>query len=67
MQSIMEKKGPMLFEYWKAPTVIEADLVVYHAVGWLLGGMISTTTDLEFLMMRQDHHRLFRISSYGWA
>jgi hypothetical protein len=32
MQSIAKKKVPMLFEYWKAPTVTEVDLTAYHAV-----------------------------------
>jgi hypothetical protein len=31
--------------------VIEADLVAYHAAGWQLGGMIFSTSDLEFPMV----------------
>jgi hypothetical protein len=48
MQSITKKKVPMPFEYYKAPTVIEPDLATYHATDWLPGGMLSSTTDLEF-------------------
>jgi hypothetical protein len=51
MQSIAKKKVPMLYEYWKAPTVIAADLAAYHAAGWLPGGVLSSTIDLEFLDM----------------
>jgi hypothetical protein len=48
----MAKKGiPQLYEYRKAPTVTEADLTPFHAIGWLLGGVLSSTTDLEFLMI----------------
>jgi hypothetical protein len=47
-QSIAKKKVPMLYEYWKASTVTEADLTAYHATGWLPDGVLSSTTDLEF-------------------
>jgi hypothetical protein len=29
--------------------VTEADLAAFHAVGWLPGGVLSSTIDLEFL------------------
>jgi hypothetical protein len=47
-QTITKKKVPMLYEYWKAPMVTEAYLAAYHIIGWLLGGVLSSTTDLEF-------------------
>jgi hypothetical protein len=47
-QTIEKKKVPMMYEYWKAPTVTDVDLTTYHATGWLPGGMLSSTTDLEF-------------------
>jgi hypothetical protein len=46
--TIAKKKVPMLYENWKVPTITEVDLTAYHATGWLLGGMLSSTTDLEF-------------------
>jgi hypothetical protein len=48
MQSIAKKKVPLLYEYWKAPMVIEADLAAYHAISWLPGGVLSSTTNLKF-------------------
>jgi hypothetical protein len=47
-QSIAKKKVPMLYEYWKAPTVTEADLAAYHAISWLPSGVLSSTIGLEF-------------------
>jgi hypothetical protein len=47
-QSIVKKKVPILYEYWKMLTVTEADLAAYHAAGWLPGGVLSSTTDMEF-------------------
>jgi hypothetical protein len=45
---IAKKVVPMLYDHWKKSTVIEADLAAYHAVDWLPGGVISSTSDLEF-------------------
>jgi hypothetical protein len=33
--------------------VTEADFAAYHTVGWLPGGVISSTSDLEFLTVGQ--------------
>jgi hypothetical protein len=45
----MKKDIPTLQDYLKKSTVIEVDLFAYHATGWLPGGVISSTFDLEFL------------------
>jgi hypothetical protein len=47
-QMTAKKKLPMSFEYWKMPTVIEANLAAYHATDWLPSGVLSSTIDLEF-------------------
>jgi hypothetical protein len=47
-QSIAKKKVPMLYEYWKAPAVSEADLTAYHIIDWLPGGVLSSTTAWNF-------------------
>jgi hypothetical protein len=46
--TIAKKVVPMLYEYWKKSTVIEVDLAAYHATGWLPGGVLFSTSDLEF-------------------
>jgi hypothetical protein len=48
MQTIAKKKVPMLYEYWKALMITEAGLSAYHISDWLPGGMLSSTTNLEF-------------------
>jgi hypothetical protein len=48
MQAIVEKTIPMLHNYWKKSTVTEVDHTAYHAIGWLLGGVVSSISNLEF-------------------
>jgi hypothetical protein len=48
-QKIVKKDIPTLQDYWKKSTVTEADHAAYHTISWLLGGVISSTSDLEFL------------------
>jgi hypothetical protein len=47
-QKITKKAILALQNYWKKLIVIEADLAAYHATSWLPGGVISSTSDLEF-------------------
>jgi hypothetical protein len=48
MRTITEKVVPTLHDYWKKSTVTEANLAAYHTTDWLQGGVISSTSDLEF-------------------
>jgi hypothetical protein len=48
IQAMVKKKVPKLYEYWKAPMIMEKDLSSYHATGWRLGGKICSITDLDF-------------------
>jgi hypothetical protein len=35
----MDNKGvPQLYEYWKAPTVIDKEIIAYHDTDWLSRG-----------------------------
>jgi hypothetical protein len=46
--TMAKKEVPKLFEYWKAPTIIEEDLTTYHVISWLPGVVLCSTTPLEF-------------------
>jgi hypothetical protein len=48
--TITKKDIPMLQDYWKKSTVTKADLATYHVVSWVPGGVISSTSNLEFPM-----------------
>jgi hypothetical protein len=51
VERMAKKDVPVLIDYWKKSTVIEADRSAYHCVGWLPGGVESFILDLEFLMV----------------
>jgi hypothetical protein len=48
---IVKKDVPMLTDYWKKSIVTDADHAAYHAAGWLLGGVESATSNLEFPLL----------------
>jgi hypothetical protein len=50
-EKIVMKHVPILYNYWKKSMVIEADRAAYHATSWLLGGVESSISDLEFPMV----------------
>jgi hypothetical protein len=50
-EKIAKKDVLMLTDYWKKSTVTEADHAAYHAADWLLGGVQSSISDLEFPMV----------------
>jgi hypothetical protein len=50
-QKIWKKSIPMLYNFWKMLTVTDAYLVAYHAAGWQPGGVISSSSELEFSMV----------------
>jgi hypothetical protein len=39
-QVMAKSKIPNLYEYWKAPTVDEADISDFHTSGWLPRGLV---------------------------
>jgi hypothetical protein len=47
-QAVARKEIPPLYEYWKAPTITNMDITVYHDAGWLLGVLLCSTTSLDF-------------------
>jgi hypothetical protein len=47
-EKIVKKDIPMTTDYWRKSTMIEADHAAYHIAGWLLGGVESSISDLEF-------------------
>jgi hypothetical protein len=53
MRTIVKKDISTLQAYWKKSMVTEADLAANHTVGWLPGGVISSTSDLEFPIVDQ--------------
>jgi hypothetical protein len=42
------KEIPPLYQYRKAPMVMDNDITAYHDVGWLLGALVCTPTTLDF-------------------
>jgi hypothetical protein len=50
-QAIANKEVPLLYQYWKAPTVTDKDISTYHATGWLPGILLCSPTTLDFLMI----------------
>jgi hypothetical protein len=50
---IVKKDIPTLQDYLEKSTVTEADLAAYHATSLLSGGVISSTSDLEFRTVDQ--------------
>jgi hypothetical protein len=48
IQTMAKKEVPKLFKYWKALTITEKDLSSYHAIGWLTGVVLYSTTALDF-------------------
>jgi hypothetical protein len=48
-EKIEKKDIPMMTDYWKKSIVIEAESSSYFTMtGWLLGGVESSISDLEF-------------------
>jgi hypothetical protein len=45
-EKIAKKDVPMLINFWKKSTVIEADRAAYHAAGWLPGEVEPSILDL---------------------
>jgi hypothetical protein len=50
-QTMVKKQISSLYEYWKAPTVTDKDIVVYNEAGWLPGVLVCTPTTLDFPTM----------------
>jgi hypothetical protein len=55
IRTMAKKEVPKLYEYWKAPTITEKGLSAYHAVGWLLGVMLYSTTSLDLPTIDQTN------------
>jgi hypothetical protein len=47
-QAMARKEIQSLYQHWKAPTMIDEDIVAYHDAGWLSGALICTPTTLDF-------------------
>jgi hypothetical protein len=55
IQAMAKKKVPKLYEYLKVPMITEKDLCAYRAAGWLSGGKICSTIDLDFTIVDQTN------------
>jgi hypothetical protein len=41
-QTMERKEIPLLYQYWKVPTMTNEDITAYHDVGWLSGVLVCT-------------------------
>jgi hypothetical protein len=62
-QAMARKEISPLYQYWKAPTVMDRDIATYHEVGCLSRVLLCTPYYLGFLDDRLNQHRLFRVAS----
>jgi hypothetical protein len=58
-QTIARKEIPALYEYWKAPMVIDMDISAYHVVDWLPRVLLCSWTTLDFLTIDQLKEHCF--------